>query len=163
MTSLIYTTTMDSPLGPICIAGTDQGLTRVDFQHGIRPVEPLPGWQENPGVLAEAVRQLQEYFQGVRQTFSLSLAPIGTPFQQQVWHALQLIPFGSTRTYQDLAQRIGKPKGARAVGSANGCNPIAIIIPCHRVVSSDGIGGYGSLGVEYKQRLLSLEGHPLNT
>jgi methylated-DNA-[protein]-cysteine S-methyltransferase len=158
MTSLIYTTTMDSPLGPIRIAGTDQGLTRVDFQHGIRPVELLPGWQENPSVLAEAVCQLQEYFQGVRQTFSLSLAPIGTPFQQQVWHELQLIPFGSTLTYQELAQRIGKPKGARAVGSANGCNPIAIIIPCHRVVGRDGrLRGYAS-GLPIKQRLLQHEG-----
>lgn len=158
MTSPAYTTTMDSPLGPICIAGTDQGLTRVDFQHGIRPVEPLPGWQENPGILAEAVCQLQEYFQGTRQTFSLSLAPIGTPFQQQVWQELQRIPFGSTLTYQELAQRIGKPKGARAVGSANGCNPIAIIIPCHRVVGRDGqLRGYAS-GLPIKQRLLQHEG-----
>jgi methylated-DNA-[protein]-cysteine S-methyltransferase len=158
MTSPTYTTTMESPLGPICIAGTDQGLTRVDFQHGIRPVEALPAWQENPSVLAEAVHQLLEYFQGARQSFSLSLAPIGTAFQHQVWQELQHIPFGSTLTYQELAQRIGKPKGARAVGSANGCNPIAIIIPCHRVVGRDGrLRGYAS-GLPIKQRLLQHEG-----
>ena len=153
-----YTTTMDSPLGPIRIAGTNTGLTRVDFQHGLRPVEPIPGWQDTPDVLAEAVQQLREYFEGTRQTFSVALAPDGTDFQQEVWRALQQIPFGTTRTYQDLAQTLGKPKGARAVGSANGRNPIAIMIPCHRIIGRDGrLRGYAS-GLPIKRQLLQHEG-----
>lgn len=158
MTSPTYTTTMDSPLGPICIAGTEQGLTRVDFQHGIRPVETEPGWPTNAELFSDAVQQLQDYFAGRRQQFTLPLAPNGTAFQQQVWQELQRIPFGTTVTYQELAHRIGKPKGARAVGSANGCNPIAIIVPCHRVIGRDGqLRGYAS-GLPIKQKLLQHEG-----
>ena len=158
MTVPTYTTTIGSPFGPICIAGTDQGLTRVDFQHGMRPVEPGPGWQEAPEVLADAVLQLQEYFDGNRQQFNVALAPPGTDFQHQVWQALQQIPFGSTTTYQDLAHQVGKPKGARAVGSANGRNPIAIIIPCHRIIGRDGrLRGYAS-GLPIKRQLLQHEG-----
>ena len=158
MTSSIYTTTMDSPLGPICIAGTEQGLTRVDFQQGIRPVETEPDWPINDEIFSDAVQQLQEYFEGRRQQFTLRLAPDGTAFQQQVWQELQRIPFGTTITYQELAHRIGKPKGARAVGSANGCNPIAIIVPCHRVIGQDGrLRGYAS-GLPIKRKLLQHEG-----
>lgn len=156
-----YTTTMDSPLGPIRIAGTDAGLTRVDFQHGLRPVEPIPGWQDAPDVLSDAVQQLHEYFEGTRQTFSVTLAPDGTDFQHEVWRALQHIPFGTTLTYQDLAQALGKPKGARAVGSANGRNPIAIMIPCHRIIGRDGrLRGYAS-GLPIKRQLLQHEGASL--
>ena len=158
MTSSIYTTTMDSPLGPICMAGTEQGLTRVDFQQGIRPVETGPDWPINDEIFSDAVQQLQEYFAGRRQQFNLQLAPDGTAFQQQVWQELQRIPFGTTITYQELAHRIGKPKGARAVGSANGCNPIAIIVPCHRVIGQDGrLRGYAS-GLPIKRKLLQHEG-----
>ena len=158
MTAVTYTTTMASPIGPICLSGTDAGLTRVDFQDGMRPVETESTWQEEPERFTTAVQQLQEYFAGRRQTFNLDLAPVGTPFQQQVWQALQRIPFGTTITYQELAQRIGKPKGARAVGSANGCNPIAIIIPCHRVIGRDGrLRGYAS-GLPIKHKLLQHEG-----
>ena len=158
MTYSIYTTTMDSPLGPICMAGTEQGLTRVDFQQGMRPVETEPAWPINNEIFSDAVQQLQEYFEGRRQQFTLRLAPDGTAFQQQVWQELQRIPFGTTITYQELAHRIGKPKGARAVGSANGCNPIAIIVPCHRVIGQDGrLRGYAS-GLPIKRKLLQHEG-----
>lgn len=158
MTLPTYTTTIDSPLGPICLSGTQQGLTRLDFQHGIRPVTTEPDRPLNRAIFKDAIQQLREYFEGDRQQFTLRLTPSGTAFQQQVWQELLLIPFGTTVTYQELAHRLGKPKGARAVGNANGCNPIAIIIPCHRVIGQDGqLRGYAS-GLPIKQRLLQHEG-----
>ena len=150
--------TMDSPYGPICLAGTAAGLLRVDFQDGARPVRCAAAWQEAPDLLGHAVRQLQEYFLGQRQSFTLSLAPPGTPFQQRVWQALQRIPFGTTLTYRDLAQRLGMPQAARAVGPANGRNPLAIVIPCHRLIGSDGqLRGYAG-GLALKRCLLQHEG-----
>jgi methylated-DNA-[protein]-cysteine S-methyltransferase len=108
--------------------------------------------------LRHAIHQLQEYFQGQRQAFSLPLAPPGTPFQQRVWQELQRIPFGTTLTYRELAQRLGMPQAARAVGHANGRNPLAIVIPCHRLIGSDGqLRGYAG-GIALKQRLLQHEG-----
>lgn len=158
MTSPVYTTTMDSPLGPIRLTGTAEGLTRVDFQNGDRPVVSASDWQEGSSALAEAVRQLQAYFQGSLRQFTLPLAPAGTPFQQRVWQELQRIPYGITMTYQDLAERVDKPQGARAVGSANGANPIAIIVPCHRVLGRDGrLRGYAG-GLPIKRHLLRHEG-----
>ena len=154
---LWYTTT-DSPFGPLCLVGTEQGLMRVDFQHGDRPVQPDSAWQEHTGQLEVAIHQLHEYFQGQRRQFSLPLAPAGTPFQQHVWHALQDIPFGTTLTYRELARRLGMPGAARAVGHANSRNPIAIVIPCHRLIGSDGqLRGYAG-GISLKQRLLQHEG-----
>ena len=149
---------MDSPCGPLCVAGTKFGLLRVDFQGGNRPVRPAATWQEAPGYLENATHQLQEYFQGQLQSFTLPLAPPGTPFQQRVWQELQRIPFGTTLTYRELAQRLGMPQAARAVGHANGRNPLAIVIPCHRLIGSDGqLRGYAS-GIALKQRLLQHEG-----
>ena len=154
----IWYTTMASPFGPVCVAGTVMGLTRVDFQRGNRPVQLAAAWQEDPGLLEQAVHQLQEYFQGQRQSFTLPLTPPGTPFQQRVWQELQRIPFGTTLTYRELAQRLGMPRAARAVGHANGRNPLAIVIPCHRLIGSDGqLRGYAS-GLALKQRLLQHEG-----
>ena len=154
----IYYTTMDSPCGPICLAGTAMGLIRVDFQDGARPVRCAAAWQEAPDLLRQAVHQLQEYFQGQRQSFTLPLAPPGTPFQQRVWQALQHIPFGTTLTYRDLAQRLGMPQAARAVGHANSRNPVAIVIPCHRLIGTDGqLRGYAG-GLALKRRLLQHEG-----
>lgn len=154
----IYYTTMDSPFGLICVAGTAAGLIRVDFQGGDRPVRCAAAWQEAPGLLRHAVHQLQEYFQGQRQSFTLPLAPPGTPFQQRVWQELQHVPFGTTLTYRDLAQRLGMPQAARAVGHANGRNPLAIVIPCHRLIGSDGqLRGYAG-GLTLKRRLLQHEG-----
>jgi len=157
---LWYTTT-DSPFGPVCLVGTEQGLVRVDFQCGDRSVALHPTWQEHTGQLDAATQQLQEYFQGQRHQFSLPLAPAGTPFQQHVWQALQGIPFGTTLTYRELAQRLGMPGAARAVGHANGRNPLAIVIPCHRLIGSDGqLRGYAG-GIALKRRLLQHEGVPL--
>lgn len=154
MSSPTYYTTLDSPLGRLRLVGTESGLTRVDFQQGERPVMRDPSWQEDVGLLHDAVRQLEEYFAGTRQRFTTSVAPVGTPFQQRVWQELQRIPFGTTVTYGELAQRLGTPRGARAVGTANGRNPIAIIIPCHRVLGSDGrLRGYAG-GLPIKERLL---------
>jgi len=131
---------------------------RVDFQGGDRPVQPGHTWQEDTGLLDSAKHQLQEYFQGQRQSFTLPLAPPGTPFQQRVWQELQRIPFGTTLTYRELAQCLGMPQAARAVGHANGRNPLAIVIPCHRLIGSDGhLRGYAG-GITLKQRLLQHEG-----
>ena len=158
MKAAIYERIIESPLGPISLAGTDEGLIRVDFQHGERPVEVTPSGRMPPGYFEQAVAQLREYFEGTRQHFDLPLAPPGTAFQHQVWQALQHIPFGHTTTYQDLAARLGKPTASRAVGSANGRNPIAIIIPCHRVIGRDGrLRGYAG-GLHIKQQLLQHEG-----
>ncbi len=149
---------MDSPFGPVCIAGANAGLFRVDFQRGNRPVRPAAAWREDSELLRDAIHQLQEYFQGQRQSFSLLLAPPGTPFQQRVWQELQRIPFGTTLTYRELAQRLGMPQAARAVGHANGRNPLAVVIPCHRLIGSDGqLHGYAG-GIALKQRLLQHEG-----
>ena len=156
----IWYTIMDSLFGPLCVAGGKAGLIRVDFQRGQRPVRPAVAWQEDPGYLETAIHQLQEYFQSQRQSFTLPLAPLGTPFQQCVWQELQHIPFGTTLTYRELAQRLGMPQAARAVGHANGRNPLAIVIPCHRLIGSDGqLRGYAS-GIALKQRLLQHEGLP---
>lgn len=154
---VVYTT-LASPFGMVCIAGTFQGLIRLDFQQGERPVVTDPAWREAPQDLALAVQQLHEYFHGQRQSFTLPLAPVGTPFQQRVWHELQRIPYGTTCTYGELAQRLEMPQAARAVGHANGQNPLAIVIPCHRVIGRDGrLRGYAG-GVTLKQRLLAHEG-----
>tara|TARA_R110002095_G_scaffold9507_5_gene14801 strand:+ start:732 stop:1244 length:513 start_codon:yes stop_codon:yes gene_type:complete len=106
---------------------------------------------------ARAVRQLVEYGVGDRQDFDLKLCPVGTEFQQEVWRALEAIPFGATRTYVEIAQDLGRPNASRAVGGANGANPIPVVIPCHRVLATTGLGGYGG-GLPLKQRLLELEG-----
>ena len=153
-----YTATMASPLGPICLTGTAKGLTSVDFQHGHRPVLPSSDGCRCSDMLDEAMRQLQAYFDGTGQGFTVPLAPHGTPFQHRVWQVLQQIPFGMTTTYQEVAVQLGMPKGARAVGSANGRNPIAIMIPCHRVLGQDGrLRGYAG-GLSIKRRLLQHEG-----
>ena len=151
-------TTMDSPFGPVCLVGTEKGLIRVDFQRGDRPVQPDPTWQEDNGQLELAKHQLQEYCQGQRRQFTLPLAPVGTPFQQRVWQELRSIPFGTTLTYRELAQRLRIPGAARAVGHANGRNPLAIVIPCHRLIASDGqLRGYAG-GIALKRCLLQHEG-----
>ena len=117
----------------------------------------LLGEKGTSPLLEEAARQLQEYFAGCRREFSLPLAPRGTEFQRQVWHALEGIPYGETRTYGEIARAIGKSKACRAVGMANHRNPLSILVPCHRVVGADGsLTGYGG-GLEAKQFLLELE------
>ncbi len=149
--------TMDSPLGEILLAGNEYGLTQVAFQDGESPLSPAADWQRDDAVWATAVSQLTAYFAGELQTFDLPLAPKGTPFQQKVWAHLQTIPYGRTITYGTIAQELGNPNSSRAVGAANGRNPIAIIIPCHRVIGSNGkLTGYAG-GLLVKEALLALE------
>ena len=146
-----------SPLGPLLLAGDEQGLHLLHMD-AAQPWE-LPGeWQPARNQLDDVARQLDEYFAGKREVFEVRLAPLGTAFQREVWQALQRIPYGTTCSYGDLAEQIGRPRAVRAVGTANGANPIAIIVPCHRVIGSNGtLTGYAG-GVERKQMLLELEG-----
>lgn len=147
----------DSPVGRLLLAGDDRGLALIGFPNGRGRREPDAGWTERPGEFADAVRQLDEYFAGDRQVFSLALNPSGTEFQRAVLDALLDIPYGETRSYADIAQRIGRPKAVRAVGAANGRNPLPIVIPCHRVIGKDGsLTGFGG-GLPTKVKLLQLE------
>ncbi len=150
---------LDTPVGPLLLAGDDSSLRHIEFPHDGKPEVPEPGWTESAprGVLAETVKQLREYFAGRRTQFDLPLALEGTAFQRSVWRCLSEIPYGETISYGELARRVGNPKAARAVGSANGKNPIAIVIPCHRVIAGDGtLGGFGG-GLPTKTKLLELE------
>lgn len=150
-------TVMASPLGEILLAGNEDGLTQVAFQAGEQPLRVGANWRRDDGVWATAVSQLTAYFAGEQQTFNLPLAPQGTPFQQDVWAYLQTIPYGRTTTYGTIAEALGRPNASRAVGAANGRNPIAIIVPCHRVIGSDGkLTGYAG-GLKIKEALLGLE------
>jgi methylated-DNA-[protein]-cysteine S-methyltransferase len=154
----VYYSTMQSPLDELLLTGNGTSLTGVfmtPHRHG-----PARGadWVRDDAAFAEATRQLREYFDGRRTSFALPLAPAGTAFQQRVWMALRAIPYGQTVSYGDIARTIGNPKAVRAVGLANGRNPISIIVPCHRVIGSDGaLTGYGG-GIERKQWLLTHEG-----
>jgi methylated-DNA-[protein]-cysteine S-methyltransferase len=147
-----------SPLGPLLLAGDDDGLQLLHFEQPGHMTAVGPDWEERGGPFADATRQLEEYFLGRLRSFDLPLAPQGTPFQLRVWKALRRIPYGETRSYLDVAEGLGIPKAVRAVGAANGRNPIAIVIPCHRVIGSNGsLTGYGG-GIQIKARLLALEG-----
>lgn len=148
---------LDSPIGRLLLAGEGPVLMRIDFQSGPSAAPPPPGWREDPTALDEAAAQLTEYFAGTRTRFDLDLQPEGTPFQQRVWRALREIPYGETISYGTLAVRIGQPTASRAVGLANGANPLPIVLPCHRVIGANGsLTGYGG-GLKIKQRLLALE------
>ena len=149
-----------TPIGTMRVVGDVECIDRVDLP-GSAACPPDPAWKEArgrpPAALAEARRQLTEYFAGTRRDFALPLAAGGTPFQQRVWEALRRIPYGETISYGELARRIGQPTASRAVGAANGRNPIAIVVPCHRVIGADGtLIGYGG-GLPVKEALLSLE------
>ena len=143
--------TVESPVGPLTITADGEAITAIDFGAGGAP-------RPNAGLLADAARQLTEYFASTRQDFTLPLAPRGTPFQLRVWHALQAIPYGRTRSYGEVADFVGS--AAQPVGQACGANPIPLIIPCHRVTGAGGtLGGYsGGTGCATKLRLLDLEG-----
>lgn len=145
--------TIQSPLGPLTLVEEDGALVQLAFDG----YTVLQSEEVDSPLLREAERQLASYFAGQLQVFSLPLCTKGTPFQEKVWCALQKIPYGETRTYGELAAMIGQPTAARAVGGANHRNPLAIIIPCHRVVAAHGgLGGYGG-GLDKKQWLLALE------
>ncbi len=149
---------LETPVGTLLIAGDDDAVEGISFPRNGKAAKPEAGCQESQrGAVAEAIRQLREYFAGKRTGFDLPLAPKGTEFQRSVWRRLQEIPYGETISYGELARRVGNPKAARAVGSANGANPLPIVIPCHRVIAGDGsIGGFGG-GLSTKETLLALE------
>ena len=156
MTSLRYRT-VDSPVGPLTLAGS--GSTLHHLRMTDQTHEPdRSGWQPaGPGDFARAVEQLEAYFAGQLRGFELDLELVGTDFQRRVWAALQTIPYGQTRSYGQIAEQIGSPGASRAVGLANGRNPIGIVVPCHRVIgSSGGLTGYGG-GLDRKRALLCLE------
>jgi methylated-DNA-[protein]-cysteine S-methyltransferase len=150
----------DTPVGRLMVAGDESGLKHVSFQktyYSSSEVRPAEDWEPGERKLGEALRQLKAYFKGRLRDFDLPLNAEGTEFQKLVWNELCRIPFGQTASYGDVAQAIGKPAASRAVGLANGRNPIAIIVPCHRVIGSNGkLVGYGG-GLDQKQTLLELE------
>lgn len=152
---------LDSPIGSLMMCTDGEALTGLYM--GTPSKRPnMDEWQENAAapVLRETARQLQEYFGGKRRKFALPLRFSGTEFQRRVWNALTDIPFGETRTYGELARHIGNPAACRAVGLANGKNPIAVIVPCHRVIGADGsLTGFGG-GLPRKEWLLGHEGFP---
>lgn len=157
-TPLTYWHEIDSPIGPLLLAGHADALTRVHFQAGPHALTPCPQWVRDATRFGHVTSQLGEYFAGTRRAFRLRLAPSGTAFQLAVWQALRDIPYGETLTYGGLARRLGHPNGARAVGLANGANPLPIIVPCHRVIGADGsLTGFGG-GLYIKRALLALEG-----
>jgi methylated-DNA-[protein]-cysteine S-methyltransferase len=144
-----------SPIGPLELEAAGDAIARIGF-HAQGRVGVPPA-----GILAEAARQLEEYFAGRRTEFTLPLAPSGTPFQREVWAELMRVGYAETSTYSEIARRINRPAAVRAVGAANGRNPIPIVIPCHRVIGSDGrLVGFGG-GLEVKQYLLRLESRTL--
>lgn len=156
MVHLVFTR-IESPLGPLTLVGDHDGLREINFPSNGRAAVTDRDWHEDALAFEEAIRQLRAYFAGELEEFNLPLAPQGTPFQQKVWRKLCEIPYGDTICYGELARRIGNPNASRAVGLANGANPIPIIIPCHRVIGSNGkLTGYGG-GLPIKEKLLALE------
>ena len=149
---------IESPAGPLIIAADDTGLRHIEFHQNRHPADRADWRGGDNDVLQAAEAQLDEYFAGTRTSFELPLAPQGTPFQLEVWQELARIPYGATISYAELAQRVGKPAATRAVGAANGRNPLPIVLPCHRVIGADGaLTGFGG-GLPVKQILLRLEG-----
>lgn len=151
---------VDSPIGQLLLAGRGDTLEVLWFLHGRRPATLDPSWRLAPGAFDGVARQLSEYFAGARTRFEIDVAPQGTEFQRRVWRALCEIPYGQTISYGELARRLGDVKAVRAVGLANGANPVAIVIPCHRVIGANGsLVGFGG-GLPIKRALLDLEqGH----
>lgn len=148
---------MESPVGDLLLAGEGASVNLIAFPKESRNLLIRSDWRNDREALREPIRQLEDYFSGRRKAFDLELAPEGTEFQLDVWQALQKIPYGETVSYGELARIVGKPKAARAVGGAVGRNPLPIVIPCHRVIGSDGsLVGFGG-GMEIKKTLLSLE------
>lgn len=150
-------TYLPSPIGDLLLAGDGETLQRVSFASGKSHRRHEEDWQRDDTAFAEARRQLTAYFKGELTEFTLRLKPQGTEFQQSVWKALLTIPYGRTCSYGEIAAQVGRPKASRAVGAANGQNPIPIIIPCHRVIGSTGkLTGFGG-GLPTKEKLLTLE------
>ncbi len=153
----MYYCYLDTPIGELLLAGDDAALCLVGFPEGSMRRDPEPDWIYNEKPFAVARQQLTEYFAGERRAFDLPLKLDGTEFQMSVLQALQQIPYGETTSYAEIAERIGRPRAVRAVGAANGRNPIPIIVPCHRVIGSHGeLTGFGG-GLDTKEALLRLE------
>ena len=148
---------IESPIGRLLLAGDASELRHVRFLDGSRPDGPEADWREDAAPFADAIRQLREFFAGRRREFELPLRPHGTAFQERVWTQLRRIPYGETITYGELARRVGDPRASRAVGLANGRNPLPVVIPCHRVIGANGaLTGFGG-GLPIKEKLLALE------
>lgn len=164
----IHYTVMNSPIGKMTVAATNKGICWISFDSAEASVMAIKRWgrtwllcdhvvEAQTPLLMDAIQQFSEYFEGQRTEFNLPLDIYGTPFQKKVWEQLRLIPYGEVRTYKDIALGIGSAKSVRAVGGANNRNPLSIILPCHRVIGSNGaLVGYGG-GLEIKQYLLELE------
>jgi len=152
----LYYSRMESPIGPLLVAVSERGLVRLEFSRN--SAQPVPqNWIASAEQTAPYVRELEEYFRRERRQFDFPLDLRGTEFQKRCWRALLQIPYGETRSYADIARAVGSPQAFRAVGMANHHNPIAIVVPCHRVIASNGtLCGYGG-GLDVKQRLLELE------
>jgi O-6-methylguanine DNA methyltransferase len=162
---IVHTARVDSPIGALRLASTSAGIAYVELPHAsgrglagwLRRVAPDARCVEGFAPNRQAIRELQEYLEGKRTEFELALDLRGTPFQLEVWSALREIPYGETRSYAEIARAVGRPHAVRAVGAANGANPLAIVVPCHRVIASDGhLGGYGG-GLRLKAKLLAME------
>ena len=152
-----YFAQVGSPVGPLTLVAEGDELIGLYFANAPLAATPPAGWVHDDRRLRRAAAQLAEYFAGLRTTFDLPLAPRGTAFQRSVWNALSAIPYGETASYGELARAIGQPAASRAVGAANGRNPLAIVIPCHRVIGADGsMTGYGG-EISRKRVLLALE------
>lgn len=170
METLLYTT-IDSPVGPLFLAASNRGLVALEFDQrlpGQQTIRPNPRdlrteskavrFEESASAMRGYITELEEYFSGRRRQFDFPLDLRGTDFQLACWQALLAIPYGETRTYADIARAVARPQGFRAVGMANNRNPVAIVVPCHRVIASDGtLCGYGG-GLDVKRKLLELEG-----
>jgi len=154
----IYYSTYASPIGPLLLGVSDRGLAYLEFAGRSQGAERRKGWVESEEKTAPCREQLDRYFHGDLKQFEIPLDLEGTEFQKRCWNALLRIPYGQTRSYAEIAHEVGSPRGFRAVGMANHDNPVAIVVPCHRVITSDGkLGGYGG-GLDVKEKLLKLEG-----
>lgn len=154
----LYYHYLDAPIGLFLLAGTDTALHFTSFSSGRQKRKPKPDWRADRGALNYAIDAFEAYFSGEAKGFNIPVAPIGTPFQRQVWEALIDIPYGETASYGDIARAVGRPAAFRAVGAANRANHLPVIIPCHRVIGADGtLTGFGG-GLEVKEQLLRLEG-----
>jgi|SRR5665213_425026 len=150
-------TSLDSPIGELLLLGDGHALRGLYMQDGRKPRRIAPGWKASAASFEDVRAQLDAYFAGERVAFDIPLVMEGSPFEREVWRALQEIPYGETVSYGEIARRVGQPAAARAVGVANGRNPIAVIVPCHRVIGANGtLTGYGG-GLERKRLLLDLE------
>ncbi len=154
---MVYDVMETDIAGTLVLAGDERGLRHIDFKEGKHQTSVADSWKRDPAFLAPVRKHLESYFAGELRRFDLRLAPRGTEFQKKVWECLKEIPYGELVTYRWVAERIGAPTAVRAVGGANGRNPLSIVVPCHRVIGSDGaLTGFGG-GLPIKQRLIELE------